>query len=84
MVQMGAKTTTITEAHMLQQETDLLKNLQKDDKKIYNEEVSTLTDSKQQIIWRNVILITFLHVWAVSCFYSCAMQTKYQTIIWGE
>lgn len=84
MVQMGAKTTTITEAHMLQQEMDLLKNLQKEDKKSYNEEVSKLPDSKQQIIWKNVILITLLHVMAVSCFYSCALHTKYQTIIWGE
>lgn len=86
MVQMGTKTTTITEAHILQQEIDLLKNVQKEDNTSYaDEEVPLLSaNNKQQIIWKNVILITILHVLAISCFYSCVLYSKFQTIVWGE
>lgn len=83
MVQMSTKTTTITkEADILRQETDFLRSVQKDEKKTHDQ--GPLPVSKQEIIWSNVILITFLHVLAVMCIYSYMTTTKFQTIIWGK
>lgn len=82
MVQMGAMRTTITETEMLQQEMEPLKN-------VMEEEVTTLDKdslpvSKQEIIWKNVIMITLLHILAVISFITHVTCIKYQTIIWGK
>lgn len=82
MVQMGAKTTTITEADLARQEMDLMKNFEKEEEKSQNE--GPLSISKQEIIWSNVILITFIHILAVKCLYSYTGTIKLLTIIWGE
>ncbi|XP_026808731.1 acyl-CoA Delta(11) desaturase-like [Rhopalosiphum maidis] len=84
MVQMGAKTTTITESDMLQQEMDLLKNVQKEQKTTsYDEEQSQSPVSKQEIIWTNVVFITLLHVASVYCFCNYFFTTKSQTYVWA-
>lgn len=85
MVQMGAKTTTITESDMLQQETYLLKDDQKElETTNYDEEESKFPVSKQEIIWTNVVFITLLHVLSVYCFCNYFFSTKWQTYVWSE
>lgn len=84
MVQMGAKTTTITETNLVRQEIDLMKNTQKGDKKSYDDGLSPIPDSKQEIIWTNVILITILHILAVNALFTYMITAKYMTIVWGE
>lgn len=84
MVQTGAKTTTITEAHVARQEMDLMKNVQKVEEKTRGDEVGPVPDSKQEIIWSNVVIIVLIHVLAVKCTYSYIGTIKLLTIIWGE
>ncbi|XP_022168651.1 acyl-CoA Delta(11) desaturase-like isoform X2 [Myzus persicae] len=85
MVQMGAKTTTITESDMLQQETYLLKNDQKEQKTTNydGEQSAQFPVNKQEIIWMNVVFITLLHVLAVYCFCNYFFSTKWQTYVWS-
>lgn len=84
MVQMGAKTTTITETDVVRQEMDLMKNVQKSDKKPYDDGLSPIPESKQEIIWTNVILITILHLLAVNALFTYMITARYMTIVWGE
>jgi len=87
MVQTVAKTTTITESDMLQQqETCLLENDQKERKTTNydGEQSAQLPVSKQEIIWMNVVFITLLHVLSVYCFYNYFFTTKWQTYLWCE
>lgn len=84
MVQMGTKTTTITEVDILQQEINLLKNIRKEEENTCTKQCSQPSTSKQEIIWTNVVFITFLHILAVVGFYSYISTTKMQTIIWGK
>ncbi|XP_003247697.1 acyl-CoA Delta(11) desaturase isoform X2 [Acyrthosiphon pisum] len=84
MVQMGAKTTTITECDMLQQETHLLKDGQNEQVTTnYDREESQFPVSKQEIIWTNVVFITLLHVLFVYCFCNYFFSTKWQTYVWS-
>lgn len=84
MVQMGAKTTTITEADVAAgQQRDVTKTGLKDNEKL-SRNGNRREPGQQQIIWRNVVLITLIHVLAVKSLYSYIGTTKYLTIIWGE
>jgi hypothetical protein len=82
MVQMSVMTTTITEANMLQRETKPLRNVQEEETKTRDED--PLPVSKQEIIWKNVIMITVLHILAVIGIITSINSIKYQTAIWGE
>jgi len=86
MVQMGAKTTTITESDMLQQEMDLLKNVQKEKKSTSYDGDQLQFDavSEREIIWKNVVFIALLHVMAVYCFCIYFFTTKSLTYFWGK
>lgn len=84
MVQMGAKTTTIIETEMLlKQEMKQWKTEEQvEEKKTCK--VEPIPNSRQEIIWTNVVLITILHVLAVKFFFSHLVYLQYKTLIWGK
>lgn len=75
MVQMSVTRTTVTEV-------DPPKNVPEDEKKTREED--PLPAAQQDIIWKNVIMITLIHVLAVITFITHLPSIKYQTCIWGE
>lgn len=83
MVQMGAETTTVTEADMSRQEMDQMNDTVRKHETDGEKKSSQLPESKQEIIWSNVILITLLHVLAIRGLLYLP-YTKYQSIIFGK
>lgn len=85
---MGAETTTVTEADMSRKEIDQMNDRVRKQEARQQEmdgekESSRLPESKQEIIWFNVILITIFHILAIrGLFY--LPYAKYQSIIFGE
>ncbi|XP_050532893.1 acyl-CoA Delta-9 desaturase-like [Daktulosphaira vitifoliae] len=84
MVLMRSETTTVTEVNL-----PLSKNAKKFDGIVEesNLEVEQPSksplNSKQEIIWHNVVLITLVHVLSVVGMYHIRHTIKYPTILWG-
>lgn len=52
--------------------------------RVIAEEIEKPSERKLQLVWRNIILFTYLHIVAVYGLYLCFTSAKWATVFFGE